>query len=60
MKGTGNRKEWKRFKNQEKDDQERIDNFVLQLDCITTTRAFQLQISFAINLPTGCTEDVRA
>jgi len=29
MKGTGNGKGWKRFKNQEKDDQEGIGNFVL-------------------------------
>ena len=29
MIGTGNGKGWKRFKNQGKDDQEGIDNFVL-------------------------------
>ena len=29
MTGTGNRKGWKRYKNQGKDDQEGIDNVVL-------------------------------
>ena len=42
-------KRMKRFKNQGKDDQEGIDNFILAVGLyITTTHAFQLQISLLL------------
>jgi len=57
---TRNKKGWKRFKNQEKDDQERIDNFVLVVGLYNHDSCIPVAIFFTINLSTGCTEDVRA
>ena len=55
---TGN--EWKRFKNQGKDDQEGIDNFVLAVGLYNHKSCIPVANFFTINLSTGCTEDVRA
>ena len=54
MKGTGNGKGWKRFKNQEKDDQEGIDNFVLVVglynhdSCIPVTNSFTINFQLVV------------
>ena len=60
MAGTENEKGWKRFKNQGKDDQERIANFILVVRLYNHDSCILVANFFTINLPTGCTEDVRA
>ena len=59
MTGTENGKIWKRFKNQEKDDQEGINNFVLVIGLYNHDSYILVANFFTINLPTGCTEDVK-
>jgi len=59
MMGTRNGKGWKRFKNQGKDDQEGIGNFVLVVRLYNYGSSIPVANSFTINLPTSCTEDVR-
>ena len=60
MTGTENVKGWKRFKNQGKDDQEGIDNFILVIGLYNHSSCIPAANFFTINLMTGCTEDVRA
>jgi len=57
---TGNGKGWKRFKNQEKNDQEGIYNFVLIVGLYNHDSCILFANFFTINLSTDCTEDVRA
>ena len=59
MTGSENEKGWKRFKNQGKDNQEGIDNFILVVGLYTQDSCIPVVNFFTINLPTGCTEDVR-
>jgi len=58
MTRTGN-EGWKRFKNHGKDDQEEIDNFILIVGLYNHDSCIPVANFFTINLPTGCTEDVR-
>ena len=58
--GIENEKGWKRFKNQGKDDQEGIDNFVLIVGLYNHDSCVPVTNYFTINLPTVCIEDVRA
>ena len=58
--GTENEKRWKRFKNQGMDSQEGIDNVVLIVGLAKHDLCVPITNFFTINLPTGCTEDVRA
>ena len=51
----GNGKGWKIFKNQEKDDQEGIDNFILVVGLYNHDSCIPVANSFTINLPTVCT-----
>ena len=53
-------KDGRDFKNQGKDDQEGIDNFVLAVGLYNQDSCIPVANFFIINLPTGCTEDVRA
>ena len=56
MTETGNEKGWKRFKNQVKGDQERIDNFVLVVGLYSHDLCIPVTNFFTINLPTVCTK----
>ena len=48
------------IRNQRKDGQERIDNFVLVVGLYDWDSCISVTNFFTINLPTGYTEDVRA
>ena len=48
------------IRNQRKDDQERINNFVLVVGLYNKDSSIPVANFFTINLPSGRTEDVRA
>ena len=54
-----NRVKMERIRNQRKDDQE-IDNSALVVGLYNQDSCIPVANFFTINLPTGCTEDVRA
>ena len=50
----------KEIRNQRKDDTDRIGNSVLVVGLYKQDSSIPVANSFSINLPTGCTKDVRA
>ena len=55
-----NRGKMEEFKNQRKDDQDRIDNSVLVVGMYNQDSSIPVANFFTINLPSGRTEEVRA
>ena len=55
-----NSEKMKGIRNQRKDDQERIDNSVLVVGLYNRDPCIPVANFFTINLPSGCSEDVRA
>jgi len=53
-------KRWKRFRSQEKDDQEEIDNFAFVLGLYKQNSCIPVANFFIINLPTSCMVDVKS